>query len=165
MILKQEYFLNPKKEQGYDSIYTIRTHDKDDENKESEFWENKKTYWTNESGKKEWGIRIDETIGIKCTKEGIEILQNNEYIRENFEMDITKYADDYYSVYFDKKQPGYKLKELYLSSLHHENNPFRCKEFCLESGCDYYYGDMDECMFGEDEIPTNLTRQCIEDNK
>jgi len=69
-----------------------------------EVLENKKVYRTNEYGKQEWSLLIDETIGLKCTKEAIEMLKNSEYIQENFEMDITKYADDYYSVYFDKKQ-------------------------------------------------------------
>lgn len=30
----------------------------------------------------------------------------------------------------------------------------KCKD------CGYYYGEIDNCMFGEDGVPTNLEKKC-----
>lgn len=27
-------------------------------------------------------------------------------------------------------------------------------------GCDYYYGEIDQCMYGEPDVPDNLIRKC-----
>ena len=36
----------------------------------------------------------------------------------------------------------------------------RLKMFCLDSKCEYYYGEIDECMYGEPEIPANWDKKC-----
>lgn len=28
------------------------------------------------------------------------------------------------------------------------------------NGCQYYFGEIDQCMFGEDDIPDNLEKKC-----
>lgn len=28
------------------------------------------------------------------------------------------------------------------------------------NGCPYYFGEIDQCMFGEDDIPDNLEKKC-----
>lgn len=99
MILNQKNFLNPK-DKPTEMVLCDSFHETLGG---VEFIESKKIYKINKDEKQEWLLPIDETIGITCTKEAIEMLENSEYIQENFEMDITKYADDYYSVYFDKK--------------------------------------------------------------
>lgn len=39
----------------------------------------------------------------------------------------------------------------------------RPKTFCLDSKCAYYYEEIDECMYGEPEIPANWDRRCEQD--
>lgn len=34
------------------------------------------------------------------------------------------------------------------------NNYERCKD------CPYYYGEIDDCMFGEEGVPDNLEKKC-----
>lgn len=34
------------------------------------------------------------------------------------------------------------------------SNYEKCKD------CEYYYGEIDNCMFGEDDVPTNLEKKC-----
>ncbi len=36
----------------------------------------------------------------------------------------------------------------------------RLKAFCLDSECAYYYGEIDECMYGEPEIPDDWDKKC-----
>lgn len=107
MILNKENFLNPK-DKPTEMVLCDSFHETFED---VDFIESKKIYRTNKYGKQEWSLPIDETIGILCTKEAIEMLKNSEYIQENFEMDITKYADGYYSVYFDRKQTTANRKE------------------------------------------------------
>ncbi len=33
-------------------------------------------------------------------------------------------------------------------------------EFCYKSGCEYFYGEIGECMLGEDGVPDNLEQKC-----
>ena len=28
------------------------------------------------------------------------------------------------------------------------------------NGCDYYFGEIDQCMFGEDDVPNDLPKKC-----
>lgn len=30
------------------------------------------------------------------------------------------------------------------------------------NGCPYYFGEIDDCMYGEDDIPLNLQKKCEE---
>lgn len=32
--------------------------------------------------------------------------------------------------------------------------------FCLESECAYYFGDLHDCMMCEEGVPSNLERKC-----
>ena len=32
-------------------------------------------------------------------------------------------------------------------------------------GCDYYFGEIDNCMFGEEDVPENLQRKCEDKDK
>lgn len=32
--------------------------------------------------------------------------------------------------------------------------------FCDNVHCDYYYGEIDECMFNEPDVPNNMERKC-----
>jgi hypothetical protein len=50
-----------------------------------------------------------------------------------------------------------KAKNVCLHNFHHGNN-----EFCHSSGCAYYYGELDECMYGEPRIPNDWIRRCKE---
>ncbi len=36
----------------------------------------------------------------------------------------------------------------------------RPKTFCFDSECAYYYGEIDECMYGEPEIPDDWDKEC-----
>lgn len=37
------------------------------------------------------------------------------------------------------------------------------EEFCIKSNCEYYFGEISYCMYGEDGIPTDGIKAC--DNK
>ena len=37
------------------------------------------------------------------------------------------------------------------------------RKFCFESKCEYYYGEINECMYGEDDVPSDMEKKC--DNK
>lgn len=30
------------------------------------------------------------------------------------------------------------------------------------NGCPYYYGEIDQCMYGDDDLPDNLSMKCKE---
>lgn len=32
-------------------------------------------------------------------------------------------------------------------------------------GCDYYYGEINECMKGEDDVPDNMKMKCKEEEQ
>jgi len=36
--------------------------------------------------------------------------------------------------------------------------------FCIESKCPYYYGELDECMVGEDGVPDDMEQKCVTEN-
>lgn len=38
-----------------------------------------------------------------------------------------------------------------------EHNYERC------NGCPYYFGEIDQCMVGEDDVPDNLEKKCKEE--
>ena len=38
-----------------------------------------------------------------------------------------------------------------------------CMKFCRDSKCAYYYGEINECMYGEDGVPHDMEKKC--DNK
>ena len=33
-------------------------------------------------------------------------------------------------------------------------------EFCRKSGCDYYFGSLDDCMYGDRDIPKDYLKMC-----
>ena len=32
--------------------------------------------------------------------------------------------------------------------------------FCIEQECPYYYGEIEQCMYGEEDIPKDLGKKC-----
>ena len=38
-------------------------------------------------------------------------------------------------------------------------------KFCRDSKCAYYYGELNECMYGEDDVPSDMERKCESDKK
>lgn len=34
------------------------------------------------------------------------------------------------------------------------------RNFCRESKCAYYYGEINECMYGEDGAPSDMEKKC-----
>nr|DAG67419.1 MAG TPA: hypothetical protein [Bacteriophage sp.] len=40
-----------------------------------------------------------------------------------------------------------------------EHNYERC------NGCPYYFGEIDQCMVGEDDVPDNLEKKCKKEAK
>ena len=40
-----------------------------------------------------------------------------------------------------------------------------CMKFCRDSKCAYYYGEINECMYGEDNVPPDMERKCESDRK
>lgn len=43
------------------------------------------------------------------------------------------------------------------------NKTAQINRFCIESECPYYFGGIEQCMYGEDGVPTEMTRTCKED--
>ena len=37
-------------------------------------------------------------------------------------------------------------------------------KFCRESKCEYYFGEINECMSGEPEVTDDMERKCKTDN-
>lgn len=33
-------------------------------------------------------------------------------------------------------------------------------KFCRKSGCDYYFGELDDCMYGDRDIPKDYLKMC-----
>ena len=33
-------------------------------------------------------------------------------------------------------------------------------EYCRESDCDYYFGGLDDCMYGDNNIPNDYLKMC-----
>ncbi len=40
-----------------------------------------------------------------------------------------------------------------------ERNYYKC------NGCPYYFGEIDQCMFGEEDIPNDLEKKCKKESK
>jgi len=59
--------------------------------------------------------------------------------------------------YLENIRAEYIKKELEFLADEYLSRP---KEFCLDSKCAYYYGEIDECMYGEPEIPANWDKKC-----
>lgn len=38
-------------------------------------------------------------------------------------------------------------------------------KFCRDSKCAYYYGEINECMYGEDGVPSDMERKCESKSK
>lgn len=51
-------------------------------------------------------------------------------------------------------------RDEYINSHYLYGDANRSKEFCFDSNCVYYYGEIDECMYGEPEIPSDWDKEC-----
>lgn len=43
------------------------------------------------------------------------------------------------------------------------NKIAQANRFCIESECPYYFGEIEQCMYGEDGVPTGMPEKCKED--
>lgn len=43
------------------------------------------------------------------------------------------------------------------------NKTAQTNRFCIESECPYYFGEIEQCMYGEDGTSTDAIRKCKEE--
>lgn len=84
------------------------------------------------SNKNDTGVMV---VGRKRMNQSVEIINafQGDEARELYEKLITK-----------KKKEEYKMI----------NNYAKC------NGCPYYFGEIDSCMYGEEDIPNDMERKC-----
>lgn len=64
---------------------------------------------------------------------------------------------DFYLRYMIEQSKMLVNKEKGVEIVSRESNYEKC------NGCPYYYGEIDQCMVGEDDVPDNLERKCKND--
>lgn len=61
-----------------------------------------------------------------------------------------KYTSVYFKLMEEKKRRNNEMR--YTNKF--ENNFEKC------NGCPYYFGEIDQCMVGEEDVPDNLEKKC-----
>ena len=55
-------------------------------------------------------LKIEEGLKFECSKAAFESISSDEYINENFTLNVRKLKDDKFSIYVDDKIPGEDIK-------------------------------------------------------
>lgn len=55
-------------------------------------------------------LKIEEGLKFECSKAAFESISSDEYINENFTLNVRKLKGDKFSVYVDEKTPGKDVK-------------------------------------------------------
>lgn len=67
-----------------------------------------------------------------------------------------EWAEEYGSLYKKYTSVYFKLME----EEKRRNNEMNKNNFEKCNGCPYYFGEIDQCMVGEEDVPDNLEKKC-----